>query len=281
MNETEQEAIILNTAWGMIDDMVNWAMIVRRDEPLREVMFVTSEHARLFNILLGDFLSSLKAFKGKPPPFGLRPPPPGARHSDLTFLYYLRQICREPHLGSRAEELEHAVESFGLWLEREIVAEGVNLSSIDVVTDLRIQRLNYIRICGNIGKHNIARLENNASLLRNLISNSGHPITEQDSYLALSDFYEWFHGDIFLAHASAVADFLNNIRIAIHHYAMEEFARAYRRTDDPMRGMYHFDVPATISQPAAIAMYWDLMNRVRSGLFMQEFAVSDFFKSIS
>ena len=32
MNEIEQECIILNSAWQMIDDMVNWGMFVKHDE---------------------------------------------------------------------------------------------------------------------------------------------------------------------------------------------------------------------------------------------------------
>jgi hypothetical protein len=280
MNETEQEAIILNATWEMIDNMVNWAMIVKYDEPLRNVMFETSQHARLFNILLGDFLSDLKAFKQKPPPFGLRPAPPNARASDLTFLYYLRQICGDPRLGSDVGALREAVEVFATWLEHEFVAEGVNLSSIDVVADIKIQRWRYIKICGDIGKHNIVRLETNASHIRKLVTASGHPISEQDSYLAINDFYEWFHTNIFIAHSSAIADFLNNIRLAIYRYAREEFARAYVRTDAPFEGMYHFDVPSAISEPVARAMYWDLMNRMRRVPFMRPFDISDFLKSI-
>ncbi len=280
MNETEQEAIILNATWEMIDDMVNWAMIVKFDEPLRTVMFETSQHARLFNILLGDFLSDLRAFKQKPPPFGLRPAPPNARASDLTFLYHLRQICEDPRLGSDIGALNDAVEAFATWLEQEFVAEGVNLNSIGVVADIKVQRWRYIKICGDIGKHNIARLESNAAHIRRLVSASGHPVSEQDSYLAINDFYEWFHTNIFIAHASAIADFLNNIPLAIRRYAGEEFARAYVRTDTPFEGMYHFDVPPSISEPVARAMYWDLMNRVRGRPFMLPFDISDFLKAV-
>ena len=49
MNDIEREAIILNSAWKMIDGMVNWAMFVRVD--LREptnLLFHDREHARIF-----------------------------------------------------------------------------------------------------------------------------------------------------------------------------------------------------------------------------------------
>lgn len=280
MNETEQEAIILNAAWEMIDNMVNWAMLVKFAEPLRTVMFETSQHARLFNILLGDFLSDLKAFKQKPPPFDLKPAPSNASASELTFLFYLRQVCDAPCLGSNVTSLRGSVEAFATWLEHEFVADGVNLGSIGVVADIKVQRWRYIKICGDIAKHHIARLETNAAHIRKLVTASGHPISEQDSYLAINDFFEWFHTNVFIAHAGAIADFLNDIRIAIHGYAREEFARAYVRTDAPIEGMYHFDVPAAVCEPVARAMYWDLMNRVRAGLFMRPFDISDHMKSI-
>jgi hypothetical protein len=280
VNEIEQEAVILNAAWEMIDEMVNWAMFVKHKEPLQAVMFVTIQHARLFNILLGDFLSELKAHRGNPPPFGLRPAPSEARISDLTFLYYLRQVCADPRLGHDTGPLRDAVEAFANWLEHEFIAEAVNLGSISIVADISVKRWRYIKMCGDIGKHNIARLEANARHLRTLLAAAGEEISEQDSYLAIPDFYEWFHTNIFFAHATAIADFLNNIRIGIHHYLRAEFTRAYARTDEPFDGMYHYVVPTTITQPVAHAMYWDALNRVRSGLFMQRFAISDYFKEV-
>jgi len=280
VNETEQEAIVLNAAWAMIDDMVNWAMFVKFDEPLRNVLFETSQHARLFNILLGDFLSPLHAFKGKPVPFALPAAPSDARLSDLTFLFYLRRVCEAPRLGSDCGALADTIERFSVWLEAEFVAEGVNLADIDVVADVRIQRGRYLKICGDIAKHNMTRLESNVSHIRRALAENGHTISEQDGYLAIAGFYEWFHENIFLAHASVIADFLHSIRIGIHTYLRAEFARAYRRTDVPFEGFYQFDVPAAITEPVARAMYWDAMNRMRAGLYMRPFAISETLKTL-
>ncbi|MCY4003846.1 MAG: hypothetical protein OXF33_09105 [Rhodospirillales bacterium] len=82
MNDIEREAIILNSAWKMIDGMVNWAMFVRTD--LREptnLMFQDDEHARMFVILLGDFLSQVRALGSQAAPFGLRAAPADAHPS--------------------------------------------------------------------------------------------------------------------------------------------------------------------------------------------------------
>jgi len=79
INDLEREAVILNPAWSMIDEMVNWAMFVavERTEPTN-LMFQTRQCARLFLILLGDFLSDVRAFKGEPLPLGLKPAPSNA-----------------------------------------------------------------------------------------------------------------------------------------------------------------------------------------------------------
>ena len=282
MNEVEQECIILNSAWEMIDGMVNWAIFVKHDstEPTN-MMFETSGHAKLFNILLGDFLSELRAFKGRPIPLGLRPAPSGARPSDLTFLYYLRQVCSDPRLGQDTADLNARTQAFSTWLEGETVAKGVNLPDIGIVADLTVPRYRYIKICGDIAKHSPARLAGNVKQIRALLKASGHPISEQDGYLAVRNFFEWFHTDIFIYHSSLIAEFLNNIRWAIFGYLQPEYRRSWHLREPPMGElrMYGFHFPAGCSDPVAKAMYWDLMNRVRARPWIQRFAISDSFRS--
>jgi hypothetical protein len=283
MNEIEQECIILNSAWEMIDGMVNWAMFVKHDrtEPTN-MMFETGQHSRLFTILLGDFLSQLRAFRSKSIPLGLRAAPSNARPSDLTFLYYLRQVCAKPHFAPLAADLSAHTEAFAAWLEGEFIAKGVNLGSIGIVANLRIQRYRYIKICGDIAKHNLARLETNVGHIRRLVEASGHSMSEHQAYLAVEDFFEWFHTDIFIYHSSHIAEFLNNIRWAIFDYLQPEFARSWHKREGyslsfPWYG-YHY--PDGCIEPLARAMYWDLMNRVRSRPRVHRFIVSDSFKTL-
>jgi hypothetical protein len=283
MNEIEQECVILSSAWEMIDGMVNWAMFVKheRTEPTN-MMFETSQHSRLFVILLGDFLSQLRAFKGQPIPFGFSAAPSNARPSDLTFLYYLRQVCENPQLGQQTSDLSARTEAFAAWLEGDFIARGVNLHAIDVVADLRIHRYRYIKICGDIAKHNLARLATNVGHIRALLEASGHPVSEQEAYLAVENFFEWFHDDIFIYHSSHIAEFLNNIRWAIFDYLRPEFARSWHLTEDatPDFAAYAFHIPAGCTEPVARAMYWDLMNRVRAKPYVHRFVVSDSFKNL-
>jgi hypothetical protein len=281
MNDIEREVVILNSAWEMIEGMVNWAMFVtnNRTEPTN-LMFETRQHSRLFAILLGDFLSEIRAFKGDPIPLGLKPAPNNARPSDLTFLFHLRQVCADPKLGTDTAALSAAIETFGDWLEGEFTAPGVNLHAIDVVADLRIARFRYIKMCADIGKHSLARLATNVGHLRKLLETAGHPVSEQEAYLAVENFFEWFHDDIFIYHSSQIAEFLNNIRWAIYDYLQPEFRRSWHWTERATAAfpMYSYRVPADIIEPLARAMYWDVMNRSRSSPYVHRFAVSNSFR---
>jgi hypothetical protein len=281
MNDTEREAIILNSAWEMIDGMVNWAMFVKNDrtEPTN-LMFETSQHRRLFVILLGDFLSEVRAFKREPVPLGLKTAPSNARPSDLTFLFHLRQVCADPKLGGDATRLSAAIEAFADWLEGDFVASGVNLHAVNVVADVHVARYRYIKMCGDIAKHNLARLATNVSHLRKLLDAAGHAVSEQEAYLAVENFYEWFHDNIFIYHSSQIAEFLNNIRWAIFEYLQSEFRQSWHLTEKatPDFPMYAYHFPTDIAEPVARAMYWDVMNRVRSRPWVRRFVVSAPFK---
>ncbi len=237
MNDVEREAIILNSACEMIDGMVNWAMFVRNDsaEPAN-LMFETSAHSRLFAMLLSDFLSEIRAFKG-PVPLGLKPAPSIARPSDLTFLFHLRQVCASPKLGTDVSELSTVIEAFADWLEGEFPATGVDLHAIGVVANLRVARYRYIKMCGDVAKHTLARLATNVGHLRKLNEAAGHSISEQDAYLAVENFLEWFQQDIIIYNSSSIAEFLNNLRWASYHYLQPEFQRSWHLTDRATRDL--------------------------------------------
>jgi hypothetical protein len=179
-----------------------------------------------------------------------------------------------------ASDLSAQIEAFATWLEGDFITEGVNLHAIDVVASLRIARYRYIKICGDIAKHNLARLSTNVGHIRGLLEASGHPVSEQQGYLAVENFFEWFHNDIFIYHSSQIAKFLNNIRWAIFDYLRSEYAQSWHQgerftSDFPI---YAYHIPTDCTEPVARAMYWDLMNRVRAKPWMHRFVVSDSFK---
>jgi hypothetical protein len=75
-----------------------------------------------------------------------------------------------------------------------------------------------------------------------------------------------------------IGEFLDQIRRALFDYLSPEYARAWR-SGDRFDGDYSFDVPSEIRDHLAFGMYWELMNRVRGGLWFPAFSVSPLLKN--
>ena len=135
-------------------------------------------------------------------------------------------------------------------------------------------------MCGDIAKHSLPRLAGNVRHLRKILKASGHPVQEQDAYLAVEDFFTWFHQDVFIYDASQIAEFLNNIRWSIYDYLRLEYQRSWYLTHDvtPDFRSYEYRMPQDITEPVARVMYWGLMNRVRAKPWMHRFVVSESFR---
>ena len=235
-------------------------------------MFSTMSHKRLFNVLLVDLLS-----KPQKDDFGLPDFPTNAFGSEATFLRYLRVISQNPTLNATSESLANPVQSFAAWLDADCVVDKVWLPSIDIETTIRVPRIFFIKICGDIAKHSFPRMSVNASRIKKLLSENGHKITVEQAYLAMNDFYQWFHTDIFSYHASTISEFLNNIQWGIYGYLLPEFSRSFRKMDgSPI--FYEFDVPPECRGTMTHSMYWELMNWVRRRPYLPPFTVTKYLK---
>lgn len=276
----EHEIIVLYAVWDMIGEMVNFDMFEKLASlENTNLMFSTSTHTRLFNVLLVDFLSSPQKDRSRGSlPFGLPPTPKSGRPSDNSYLYYLREICKSPRFDGDTGQLFSAVKSFCDWLDTECLVEKVWLAEISVSANVRASRLSLLKICGNIGKHNFSRLEANVGEIARILASSGAPIDEQQAFLALPSFYEWFHRNFFVYHSSTIAEFLNNLRWAIFRYLQPEFSRSYTRPE-PQDIRYSFKYPEDCQQPLARSMYWDLMNNVREEPYFPTFTVTSSLKN--
>jgi hypothetical protein len=277
----EQEAIILNAAWTAIDEMVNFRMFDHLGDRTSDIVLGlrTENSLRLFNILLGDFLSPLTRIRDRELPFGLSSPLGDAKPSDRTFLFYLRRVSESPQFCANADMLRESVEAFANWLEAETQIPDVWLPSIETNVNLTIQRIKWLKICANIGKHNFMRLEANVGDIVKILSRNGVEIDERMGYAIIPEFWEWFHDHLFSYHFSAIAEFLNNIRWAIFGYLRPEFDRSYHVTSYIQQSpISAFHYPAGVENPIAQAMYWDLMNMARREPYFPRFTSSDYLK---
>lgn len=267
INETEKEVALLLAARKLIKGMVNRSMLsLSGDGTELCVRPMTMETAELFNILLLDFISPLDT--------------PYPRN--LTMLSGLSEICKAPHFNVRDSvgPLSVAVEELTAWLDYEATFEGIWLPSIDRELSLVMARKEFIYNCGNIAKHNTFRLTVVAKKLLDILQRSDPSTTLKDAYLAIEDFYRWFHEDIFLYHLSKLSQMLNNIAWGIQDYLTPEYARSYTIDEgasaDMHAVMYLFDYPAEVSSEVGKVYYWDLMNEIRAKPYIARFDVSKY-----
>lgn len=264
-NDTEKEVVFLKATTELIDNMVNFEVLkLIGTEPDSEICFNSSTHQKFFNIILVDFLSkSDNRISGE----------------SSLYLMALQDICISPNFNqsNTVDKLKQATQEFTDWLEKEVLVEKVWLPSINLEISLNIKRIEFIKICGNISKHNFTRLGAASRELKAIFQRNSHTLSDENALLIFSEFYEWFHVNIFSYHSSAIAEFLNNIRWGIYEYLQPEFHSSivYEKKD---LYCYQYTYPTAVSNSLAKSCYWDLMNEVRSKPYMHKFQVTRYLK---
>jgi hypothetical protein len=246
----EQEVIFLIASNGSIGSMVNHEVLeLCEGDNGGQAIFKTSIHQRFFNILLVDFLSkSAQEVTGE----------------KISSLDALVQICEKPSFNQHnsVKSLRRTVTAFKKWLEHEIKVK-VWFPSIDLDTKLMVQRQEFIKICGDISKHNFSRLHVRARELKKILKRNGKEVSDEDALLALDDFYERFHTDIFSYRGSHLVEQLNSIRWGIQEYLQPEYQRSivYDRRSPPR---YTYTYPNGVKTEFVKHCYSALMNSIRA-----------------
>ena len=259
-SEAEKEIIFLNAVQELIDGMVNYEVLeLIGEDPHSEIRFKSLTHQKYFNIILVGFLSlSEKEVIGE----------------QLSYLGAVRKICENPHfnIDGSVDVLSAETREFKEWLEQDAEVE-VWLPSTEIETTLSIKRIEFLKMCGNISKHNFSRL---SGVLRELIvifERNNIEISFEDALLVLEHFYERFHDDILNYHGSTIAEFLNNIRWGIHEYLKPEYSQSIAYEGGDLL-KYRYTFPTDVEAKFARDSYWELMNKIRSGPYMREFRVT-------
>lgn len=260
----KQEVIILKAVIELINSMVNFELMdLLGNDPDSNILFKSPTHQRFFNIILVDLLSHTD----KKGPI-----------EQTSYLEGLREIVNNPYFdeNNSVHNLKVATQEFKDWLEQEVEV-SVWLPSIDKDTKLKISRFNFLKITGNISKHNYLRAIGVAEELKEILQKSGITVDINEALLALADFYERFHTDILNYHSSTIAEFLNNIRWGIYDYLQPEFKKSivWEGGSPPK---YHYTYPKGIQSEFAKACYWELMNEVRREPYMRRFKVTKWLK---
>jgi hypothetical protein len=262
-NEIETEAVFLSAVFEIVNSMVNHVMLrISGSDPDREVVFASDEHRRLFNILLVDFLSKTdKRLRVLP----------------QSYMDSLTDITERPRfdVDGSVDWLRKSTREFRQWLDTEVKVE-IWLPNIETETTLDITRSMFLRMCGNIAKHNFLRLNTVASQLQAVLRKQAVEISIGEALLTLEDFDNHMRG-VFAYHSTTIAQFLNDLRWGIYLYLRPEFKRSFRRTPGD-RWRYEFVYPNGLQVDFARRCYWNLMNHIRSEPYMQPFQTTKWLK---
>jgi hypothetical protein len=263
MNDVEIEVALLEAIYGLINNVVNFeVMELLGEDPHSEIRFRTMTHQQFFNIALVDFLSCTdkRAFK------------------TTSYLGGLKSICEQPSftVDDSVRSLREASHAFTEWLDTEIEVDP-HLVSVPAGTTVKLARVTFLKMCGNIAKHNVLRSVGVAEDLQEILDKSGIALSLDEALLALADFYDRFHTDILNYHGSAIAAFLNDIRWGVYEYLQPEFHRSmvWESRDPPK---YRYTYPEDVTTVFGRACYWDLMNDVRDLPYMRRFQVGKYLK---
>lgn len=255
VTDAEREVILLLTARQSIQSMVNHASLtILEEEPgYCTIRPHEAAQAELFNIRLLDFLSPVRHLNGNP-----------------TLLRALQSICEAPTLipASHIEYLKDAVQAMSTWLHTTVEFERIWLPAINLELTLPMKRIEFLRICGNIAKHHAFHLNKVIADLLTIIQRTSPNCSEEDAFLTLHEFYQWFHQDIFYYHLTKICELLNNIDWGIQHSLKPVYETAYQQVDAVQ---YKFAYPSDVNDSVARYSFWELMNTVRSGPYVQPF----------
>jgi len=244
--------------------MVNFELMsLQGKDPDSSISFKSMTHRMFFNIILVDFLSCTD---------------PKGPIKQTSYLGGLRKISESPCFdeNNSIQHLKTATQEFKNWLEQEVEVD-IWLPSIDKDTKVKITRFNFLKMTGDISKHNYLRAVGVAAELKGILAKSGDDVEIEEALLALAEFYERFHTDILGYHSSTIAEFLNNIRWGIYCYLQPEFKKSivWKSSNPPK---YRYTYPKDVTSDFAKACYWELMNDVRSEPYIRKFEVTKWLK---
>ncbi|MDR3418534.1 MAG: hypothetical protein P4L83_20380 [Nevskia sp.] len=262
LNRLESEAVYLLAVVELINSAVNRQVLqFRAPADRQEVVFESSLHRRYFSICLVDLLSQTDSRA----PVIAQP-----------YLRAIRNICEAPLLGDAesACALANAAAAFTAWLNETFEFDAW-LPSIGINVKVVPTRIQMLKLCGDLSKHNFLRAIGVAEDIRDLLAAAGHEVDLFQALRAHEDVYDHFHENILAYHASTIAQHLNDLRWGIHEYLYPLYVRC--RVDEGGESiMYRFEYPDGIDDPFARACFWDLMNGVRMAPYVPRFTASRF-----
>lgn len=260
LSDAEREVIVLASVMGIIDDMVNYIIFSfpGRDTTLQSLP-QTSTTKAYFALRLSDFLSQTDRNIGI---------------AEIPYLRHLAQIVESPSLGE-ATGLRASVKQFADWLNEKKTFAKVWLSTLDIETSLTPSRLSWLKVTGNLQKHDALRSSGTADDIAKWLQEQGHTVDRMDVLGALDDFREWLTEDALSAYIPKLGFLLNELRWETFEY-LRPYYRKHHVTEWDNAFRLHrdrFTPDPRITAPFACGQRHVLLNWVRKGPIVSRFSI--------
>lgn len=260
LSDPEREVVVLASVVGIIDDMVNHAIFSfpGRDTTLQP--FPESSTTRAyFALRLSDFLSQTDRNIGM---------------AEVPYLRHLTQIVESPSLGD-STGLRASVEQFIVWLNEKKTFAKVWLPTLNIETSLTPSRLSWLKVAGNLQKHDALRSGGTADDIVKWLQEQGHAVDRTDVLGALDDFREWLTEDALSAYIPKLGFLLNELRWETFEYLRPYYRRHHvTEWDNALQfHRYRFTPDPKITTPFACGQRHALLNWVRKQPIVPRFSI--------
>lgn len=256
----EREVVVLASVMGIIDDMVNHVIFsFPGSDTTLQPFPETSTTRAYFALRLSDFLSQTDEHIGI---------------AKLPYLRHLTQIVESPSLGD-ATGLRAGVEQFVAWLNEKKTFAKVWLSTLSIETSLTPSRLSWLKVTGNLQKHDALRSGGTADDIVKWLQEQGHTIDRMDVLGALDDFREWLTEDALSAYIPKLGFLLNELRWETFEYLRPYYRRHHSVELDEALHLHRdrFTADPRITTPFACGQRHALLNWVRKEPIVRRFSI--------
>lgn len=252
MNDEEKEILILNSVLDAVSDLMSASLITAYKDTqgfITEVKPKDFLEKRLFSIILLEMISPLdnSLFKGK----------------RKTALEYLIEIGQSPILGGKrgGKHIAKVASSFHQWLDTEFDYEFD--STVGKRVRVKFTRKEVIYFCGNQNKHFGFRLGAVVRKMTDIYTKSGITISSGIEPLKLlEDVQTWLYDDVFAYHFTKICEYAGAVNSAIMEYLEPIYHKRYKSIDGIV---YRYVIPRKIKSEFGKSLYYELLNKVRSG----------------
>jgi len=269
MNDIENEVILLSASVNLITEIVNNNMlsIINQSNGFSAVRFESEEKFKLFCIYFADLFS-------KPDKKIIN-----ATNPYLKELLLISSKETETLNDKNSKLLNESVNEFRKWLNESVKIEKVWLPTVGLEVDITTTRYNILKLACNYQKHDFSRFGGSIDLIKDLLKEAGHEITVDQCVLIFDELIDNFFLPVVNYHSGCIVEFLNNIRCGIHNYLIPVYQEAYHYLgEDEGLPNYRYKIPKAIQSELIIGLFWDLMNRVRTRPYVEQFKLDPLYK---